>query len=82
VDQAARTFSHEPQWLPETHRLLDTYLETWQIPMLQIAREAGLGFDWLRKFRDRQFQDPGICKVERLRAYLLTQIPPSCRKSA
>lgn len=49
---------------------LIAFLATQKGRLPSIAREAGLGLEWLRKFVAGQIQDPGASKVEKLRAYV------------
>ena len=36
----------------------------------EIAKGAGVGLEWLTKFAQGRIPDPGIRRVEKLRAYL------------
>ncbi len=49
---------------------LIAFLATRKGHLPSIARDAGLGLEWLRKFVAGQIQDPGASKVEKLRAYV------------
>ena len=50
----------------ETMALLQQATETRR----EIAAGADVGLDWLTKFAQGRIQDPGIRRVEKLRAYL------------
>lgn len=54
---------------PSVNQII-TFLETQKGHLPRIAREAGLGLEWLRKLVAGQIHDPGASKVEKLRAYI------------
>jgi hypothetical protein len=56
----------ESTLLEETQRLLQ---ET-DKPLLEIYRETGLNFYWLRKMASRSIPEPGVNKVQKLYEYL------------
>lgn len=39
-------------------------------PRREIAREAGVGFEWLRAFEDGRTQHPSVVRVQALHDYL------------
>jgi len=45
--------------------------------MPTVARETGLGLEWLRKLASGHIQDPGISKIEKLEAYMRQQSTPT-----
>ena len=54
----------------ETVREIIDYLETQKGRLPTIAQATGLGLEWLRKLAGGHIQDPGISKIETLRAYM------------
>lgn len=48
--------------LTKTYRLLDSDPRT----LRTIAGDSGVNFHWLAKFKQRQFENPGVVTVERL----------------
>lgn len=60
--------------LPETHVLLSRYLKFRDRPLKDIADGAGLGVEWLRKFKARSTHDFGVKKVQTLHNYLLRRL--------
>ena len=52
--------------LPKTRALLSKC----DLPLKEIADGAGVGFEWLRKFKSKSKHDFGVGKVQRLHDYL------------
>lgn len=46
------------------------------IPRRELARQTGLGFDWLNSFAQGRLKDPGISRVEKLFAWAKRTLPP------
>ena len=59
----------------DTVRQIIDYLESQKGRLPTIAQETGLGLEWLRKLAGGHIQDPGISKIETLRAYMKTTHP-------
>lgn len=55
--------------IPSVNEII-AFLVTQKGRLPSIAREAGLGLEWLRKLVAGQIQDPGASKIEKLRAYI------------
>ena len=58
------------------------YLATQKGRLPAIAQETGLGLEWLRKLVGGHIQDPGISKIETLRAYMNKTSTPSPETSS
>lgn len=54
------------QLLPKTRELLSDC----DLPLKEIADGAGVGFEWLRKFKAQADHDFGVQKVQALHDYL------------
>ena len=46
------------------------YLDAQKGRLPTVAKETGLGLEWLRKLVAGHIQDPGVSKIEKLRAYM------------
>ena len=55
--------------IPSVNQIID-FLATQKGRLPSIAKEAGLGLEWLRKLVAGQINDPGASKIEKLRAYM------------
>jgi adenylosuccinate lyase len=55
--------------IPSVNQII-TFLTTQKGKLPSVAREAGLGLEWLRKLVAGQIHDPGASKIEKLRAYM------------
>ena len=55
-----------------TLRLLDARIASKQITLLDLHKETGLSFYWLRKFKSREVPDPSVNRVQRLYEYLVS----------
>ena len=57
------------------------YLDAQKGRLPTVAKETGLGLEWLRKLVAGHIQDPGVSKIEKLRAYMnrpaATNTPPA-----
>lgn len=40
------------------------------LPLPQIAKSAGVGYEWLKKFASGDIPNPGIMHVQKLHAFL------------
>lgn len=50
--------------------------------MRSIAAEADVGYEWMRKLAQREFDDPGSMKIERVYNVLVAADRRSRRKAA
>lgn len=69
--------------IPSVSQIID-FLATQKGRLPRIAKEAGLGLEWLRKLVAGQINDPGASKIEKLREYMSQQTgsePESVRTS-
>ena len=55
--------------IPSVNQIID-FLATQKGRLPSIAKEAGLGLEWLRKLVAGQINDPGASKIEKLREYM------------
>lgn len=60
----------EDDLLTETHALL--LADKRSLPV--IASEAEVNYHWLGKFNQDKYEDPGVKKIQKLYAYLVTSI--------
>ena len=65
----------------DTVREIIEFLESRKGHLPAIAQETGLGLEWLRKLAGGHIHDPGISKIETLRAYM-TAARPATRTGA
>ena len=54
--------------LNRTERLLRRYMP--ELTLRVIAERAGVGFEWLRKYSQGKFDDPGVKRIQRLHDFL------------
>jgi adenylosuccinate lyase len=69
--------------MPSVNQIID-FLATQKGRLPSIAKEAGLGLEWLRKLVAGQINDPGASKIEKLREYMSQKTggePESARTS-
>jgi adenylosuccinate lyase len=59
--------------MTETVEIIIGYLEAQKGRLPTVARETGLGLEWLRKLAAGHIQDPGISKIEKLENYMRQQ---------
>jgi hypothetical protein len=60
--------------MPRSERLLDrTYrlLGESDLTLREISKRTGLGYEWLKRFRVRAYDDPGVNVVQRLHDFLV-----------
>lgn len=62
---------NENSLLSRTMRLLRDRPQS--LPLTQVARDSGVGYEWLKKLYYGHIPDPGVNKIERLHAYLTAQ---------
>ncbi len=53
------------------------FLDTQKGRLPAVAKETGVGLEWLRKFIGGHIQDPGYSKIEKLRAYIQSPAAPT-----
>ncbi len=58
--------------MPSVSQIIE-FLETQKGHLPSIAKEAGLGLEWLRKLVAGHIHDPGASKIEKLREYMARQ---------
>ena len=58
------------------------FLDTQKGRLPAVAKETGLGLEWLRKLIGGHIHDPGYSKIEKLRAYMKTQNAPAPTQAA
>ena len=55
--------------LPRTRLLLNKT----DLPLTEVARQSGVGYEWLRKFAADDIPNPGVTHVQRLHDFLAKQ---------